>query len=61
LLAAKQALAGMEKQFPAGAIILSKRVEELIVNQSESLVRVRVFVETMEEIGTARPFEPVEE
>lgn len=60
LLAAKKALAGVEKQLPAGAIILNKKVEELIVGQSESLVRVRAFVGTREEIGTARSFKPAE-
>ncbi|KUK84773.1 MAG: Sporulation protein YqfD [Desulfofundulus kuznetsovii] len=57
-LAGAQALARVRKELPAGAIILNKRLEEVIVNQPEDIVRIRVFVETEEEIGLTRRFTP---
>ena len=57
-LAVAQALDGIKKQLPAGAVILNKRLEEVIVNQPEDVVRMRAFVETEEEIGLTRRFVP---
>ncbi|MFA5383196.1 MAG: sporulation protein YqfD [Eubacteriales bacterium] len=57
-LAGAQALARVRKELPAGARILNKRLEEIIVNQPEDIVRMRAFVETEEEIGLTRRFVP---
>lgn len=58
MLAGKIALTGAEQQLPAGALILNKRIEELVINNPEDLVRVRAFVETLESIGSVKPFKP---
>jgi len=57
-LAGAQALARIRKKLPADAIILNKRLEEIIVNQPEDIVRMRAFVETEEEIGVTKRFVP---
>lgn len=57
-LAGAQALARVSKELPAGAVILNKRLEEVIVNQPENIIRMRAFIETEEEIGLTRRFVP---
>lgn len=57
-LARKQALDGIKEQMPQGAIILEERVEEIKAASPENLVRVKAYIETLEDIGVAKPFKP---
>ncbi|RKO66236.1 sporulation protein YqfD [Desulfofundulus salinus] len=60
-LAGERALHAVQKQLPQGARIVHKQLDELVVKEPESLVRVKAFVESLEEIGTEQPFTPGEE
>jgi similar to stage IV sporulation protein len=60
-LAGEGALHAVQKQLPHGARIVHKQLDELVVKEPESLVRVKAFVESLEEIGTEQPFTPGEE
>ncbi len=55
-LARQRALAKVKQRLPKNAIILTERVEELVVKQPENLVRVRAYLETLEDIGVNKPF-----
>ncbi|MEW6424479.1 MAG: sporulation protein YqfD [Bacillota bacterium] len=55
-LAKEKALARAKQRVPKSAIILRERVEELVVNQPENVVRVRAYLETLEDIGVNKPF-----
>jgi similar to stage IV sporulation protein len=57
-LARKQVLADIKEQIPQDAIILEERLEEIKAARPESLVRVKAYVETLEDIGVVRPFKP---
>lgn len=59
-LAEKRALASVEKKLPREARVLQRRIEEVNVGKPEQLVRVKVFLETLEEIGAEKPFKPGE-
>lgn len=57
-LAEQKALAAIKSQMPEDAKIMEQRVERIETGQQENLVRVKVFIETLEEIGTVKPFQP---
>lgn len=57
-LAREKALAGTREQLPRNAKILEERVEEVNVGRPEGIIRVKAFVETLEDIGAVRPFRP---
>lgn len=57
-LAREQALSGIKKELPPDAIIQEERLEEIMTASPESLVRVKAYVETLEDIGAVRPFKP---
>jgi similar to stage IV sporulation protein len=57
-LARQRALSGVSERMPANARILIREIKEIITKNPENIVRVRVFLETLEEIGTEKPFNP---
>jgi similar to stage IV sporulation protein len=57
-LAEQKALATVKEQLPKEAKILEQRVERVETGQQEDLVRVKVFLETLEDIGEDKPFQP---
>ncbi|MTI81476.1 MAG: sporulation protein YqfD [Firmicutes bacterium] len=57
-LAEEKALSVLRAELPEGARIMEQRVERIDTGQEESLVRVKVFVEALEEIGKDKPFTP---
>ncbi|WP_031513264.1 sporulation protein YqfD [Desulfofalx alkaliphila] len=57
-LAEQNALAAIKEQLPDHARVMEQRVERIETGQQENLVRVRVFVEALEDIGISRPFQP---
>jgi len=54
-LASERALADIRSRMPAGARILKKQVQVVETNEPEDIVRVKVLVEALEEIGKERP------
>ncbi|MEG6614831.1 sporulation protein YqfD [Peptococcaceae bacterium 1198_IL3148] len=57
-LAEQKALAAVKAKLPKEAKILEQRVERVETGQQENLVRVKVFLETLEDIGVDKPFQP---
>ncbi|MBM7855717.1 hypothetical protein JOC37_002131 [Desulfohalotomaculum tongense] len=57
-LAEEKALSAVRAKMPDGARILEQRVERVETGQEENLVRVKVFVESLEEIGQEKEFNP---
>lgn len=55
-LAGERAMRAVEKEIPAGAEILRRRVTELKVKHPENLVRVELVLESLEDIGKEKPF-----
>ncbi|MDK2888138.1 MAG: hypothetical protein PWP72_1016 [Thermoanaerobacter sp.] len=60
-LAGERALQAVQEQLPQGARVVHKQLDELAVKSPENLVRVKAFVESLEEIGTVKNFVPEEE
>ncbi len=60
-LAGERALKAVQGQLPQGARVVHKQLDELVVKEPESLVRVKALVESLEEIGTEQPFTPGQE
>lgn len=60
-LAGERALEAVQRRLPQGARILRKRLDELVVREPENLIRVKAFVESLEEIGIEQSFKPGEE
>lgn len=59
-LAGEQAWAVVEAQLPPGARILNRRSQVVDTALPEGLVRVKVVVETLEDIGMEKPYQRVE-
>lgn len=57
-LAEQKAWSQVKLKLPTEHKILKQRVEHIETEQQENLVRVKVLVETLEEIGTEKPFQP---
>lgn len=57
-LARQKALAGVAGKMPSGARVLIREVKEVEVKNPENIVRVKVFLESLEEIGVEKPFKP---
>lgn len=57
-LAEQKALKAIDEKLPEDAKVLEQRVERIETGQKEQLIRVRVFVEALEEIGVEKPFQP---
>ena len=57
-LAEQSALAAVKAKLPDDAKIMEQRVERVETGQQENLVRVKIFVEALEEIGTEKEFQP---
>lgn len=56
-LAEKQAVAAVEQKLPSGAKILNRRVDVIRTGTAENLIRVKVVLETLEDIGKERNFD----
>lgn len=46
---------------PQGAKIVEQRVEQVSAGKAENLIRIKAFVETVEDIGQIKPFKATEE
>lgn len=57
-LAGERALEAVYGQLPKGAAVVHKQLDELVVKEPESIVRVKALVECVEEIGAEQPFDP---
>ncbi|KJS15227.1 MAG: stage IV sporulation protein [Peptococcaceae bacterium BRH_c4b] len=57
-LARHKALSVVSKKMPANARVLVREIKEVSVKNPENIVRVKVFLETLEEIGVEKPFKP---
>lgn len=57
-LAVEKALKEVKEKLPRGVTVLNKRVEEVDAGRPENLVRVKVVIETLEDIGVEKPFAP---
>lgn len=57
-LAEQSALAAVKAELPDDAKIMEQRVERVETGQQENLVRVKIFVEALEEIGIEKEFQP---
>ncbi|WP_078060383.1 sporulation protein YqfD [Desulfotomaculum copahuensis] len=58
-LAMQKAMQSVQAQMPPGDKILRRQFTDLVVKQPENLVRVKLFVECLEDIGVEKPFTPV--
>jgi similar to stage IV sporulation protein len=58
VLARGKALAGIREHLPRDAKVLEERVEEVNAGRPEGIIRVKAFVETLEDIGAIEPFKP---
>lgn len=57
-LAMQRAMQSVQGQMPPGDTILRRQFTDLMVKQPENLVRVKLFVECLEDIGVEKPFTP---
>ncbi|WP_027717889.1 sporulation protein YqfD [Desulfovirgula thermocuniculi] len=57
-LAGERALEAAYRQVPKGAAVVHKQLDELVVKEPETVVRVKALVECVEEIGVEQPFDP---
>ena len=57
-MAEQKAWSQAQLKLPETSTILKQRVEHIETEQQENLVRVKVFIESLEEIGTEKPFQP---
>ncbi|MBO8136714.1 MAG: sporulation protein YqfD [Desulfotomaculum sp.] len=56
--AEKKAVSAIKEKMPADAKIMEQRVERINTGQDENLVRVKVFIESLENIGEEKTFTP---
>ncbi|RJQ31231.1 MAG: sporulation protein YqfD [Peptococcaceae bacterium] len=57
-LALEKAMEAVRKQLPDGARVLEQRVQEVRAGCPKNLARVKVLLETVEDIGAEEPFKP---
>lgn len=57
-MAEQNALSVVQAKLPKDAKILEQRIERIATGQQENVVRVKVFLEALEEIGTSKSFQP---
>ncbi len=60
-IAEQRAMEELRAKLPEGAKITQQRLEEINTGRLEELVRIKVFVETVEDIGQTKPFKVNEE
>lgn len=56
--AEQNALSAVKEKLPQECRILEQRVERIATGQQENIVRVKVFIEALEEIGISKSFQP---
>ncbi|GBF33764.1 stage IV sporulation protein [Desulfocucumis palustris] len=57
-LAEQRAMAQVSRVMPSGSRVMVREVKEVSVKNPENLVRISVFVETLEDIGVEKQFKP---
>jgi similar to stage IV sporulation protein len=57
-MAEQKALSVVKAKLPKGAKVLEQRVERIATGRQENVVRVEVYLEALEEIGTSKSFQP---
>lgn len=60
-IAEQKALEEVNAKLPQGAKIMERRLEQVNTGREEELVRIKAFVETVEDIGIIKPFKAAEE
>lgn len=60
-IAEEKALAEIQKELPKDSKIAERRLELVNTGRSEDIIRVKAFVEAIEEIGVLKPFKAPEE
>ncbi len=60
-IAEQKALKEVNAKLPQGAKIMERRLEQVNTGREEELVRIKAFVETVEDIGIIKPFKAAEE
>lgn len=60
-IAEQRALEEVAAKLPQGAKITEQRLEEVNAGRIEELIRIKLFVETVEDIGNTMPFKSTEE
>ncbi len=60
-LAAQTALKDAKRTIPPKATVLNSKIENITAGHTEHIVRIKVTIETLEEIGLERPFNPKKE
>ncbi|HZK18225.1 MAG TPA: sporulation protein YqfD, partial [Clostridia bacterium] len=59
--AAQKALEDAKETIPQKATVLHNRIENVTARHKENIVRIKVTVETLEDIGSEKPFNPKKE
>ncbi|CCO09097.1 sporulation protein YqfD [Desulforamulus hydrothermalis] len=60
-IAEQKALAAVKAKLPQGAKLVEQRLEQVNTGRGEDLVRIKAFVETIEDIGVVKPFQATKE
>ncbi|GAB6158104.1 sporulation protein YqfD [Desulfotomaculum varum] len=60
-IAEQKALAAVKAKLPQGAKLVEQRLEQVNTGREEDMVRIKAFVETIEDIGVVKPFKATEE
>ncbi|WP_333871389.1 sporulation protein YqfD [Desulforamulus putei] len=60
-IAEQKAMEEVNAKLPEGAKVIERRLEQVNIGREEELVRMKAFVETVEDIGIMKPFKATEE